>query len=180
MDLSYALELGKAGYVIAHEMCKISKHESVIITADSSTDMKPVMDVAKAAEAAGAKVMIAYHSTPSGYGKVADPDLPRPLKAAIPEADVWIEFNKQWLLYSTPWIEASNNGRTRMLFLGGIDTERICRCISSLDMELQEKFQNRVVDITRHAKNMQILSPAGTNISFSNEIGLYIVTRSIY
>ena len=168
MDLGFALELGKAGYVIAHQMCNIKDGESVLITADSSTDMKPVLDVAKAAEAAGGKVMIAYHSTPRGYGKVADPDLPRSLQAAIPEADVWIEFNKQWLLYSTPWIEAASNGRTRLLFLGGIDTERICRCIANLDMELQEQFQDKVVDITKRAGKMTITTPGGTDVSFEN------------
>ena len=52
--------------------------ESVLLTADDSTDMKPVLEVAKAAKALGSKVMIAYHSTPRGYGKVADPDLPQP------------------------------------------------------------------------------------------------------
>jgi len=169
MDLKYALELGKAGYVIAQEMCRVKEGESVLLTADSSTDMKPVLEVAKAAEAAGAKVMIAYHSTPRGYGKIADPDLPQPLIACIPEADVWVEFNKQWLLYSTPWIKAASNGRTRALFLGGIDTERICRCIAKLNMDLQEQFQNIVADMTKRASKMRITNPCGTDISFEND-----------
>ena len=85
----YELELGKAGYIIAHEMYRIKKGESVIITVDSVMDFKPVTDVAKAAEAAGGKVMVAWHSTPSGYGKVADPQLPESLKKGIPAADVY-------------------------------------------------------------------------------------------
>lgn len=169
MDLGNALDLGKAGYIIARDMCRVKSGESVLLTADDSTDMKPVLEVAKAAEALGAKVMIAYHSTPRGYGKVADPDLPQPLISCIPKADVWIEFNKQWLLYSTPWIQAASNKKTRLLFLGGIDTERICRCISKLNMEVQEKFQNTVVDLTKKAVKMQIINPSGTDISFEND-----------
>lgn len=169
MDLEYALELGKAGKIIAQDMCRIKSGESVLITADDSTDMKPVLEVAKFANALGAKVMIAYHSTPRGYGKVADPDLPQPLIACIPETDVWIEFNKQWLLYSTPWIKAISNNVTRLLFLGGIDSERICRCIAKINMETQEAFQNAVVDLTRKAKKMQIINNSGTNISFEND-----------
>jgi len=164
----FELELGKAGYVVVNEMCRVKKGESVIITVDSAMDMKPVMEVAKSAEAAGGKVLVAYHSTPRGYGKVADPQLPEPLKKAIPAADVWVEFNNQWLLYSTPWIEAMSNGRTRYLFLGGLDPERITRCIAKLDMDLQEKFQNKVVELTHNASKMRVTTPAGTDISFEN------------
>lgn len=164
----FELELGKAGHIVAFEMCRIKKGESVIITVDSVMDLKPVMEVAKAAEAAGGKVLLAYHSTPSGYGKVADPQLPESLKVAIPAADVWIEFNNQWLLYSTAWIEAMSNGRTRYLFLGGLDPARITRCIAKLDMDLQAKFQNKVVELTHKAKKMRITTPSGTDISFEN------------
>ncbi len=168
MPERFELELGKAGYIVAHEMCRIKKGESVILTVDSVMDVKPVIEVAKAAEAAGGKVMVAWHTTPNGYGKVADPQLPESLKKGIPAADVWIEFNNQWLLYSTPWIEAMSNGRTRYLFLGGLDPERITRCIAKLDMVLQEKFQNKVVELTKKASKMRIMTPAGTDISFEN------------
>ncbi len=168
MPEMFELELGKAGYIVAQEMCRIKKGESVIITVDSVMDFRPVAEVAKAAEAIGGKVMVAWHSTPSGYGKVADPQLPESLKKAIPAADVWIEFNNQWLLYSTPWIEAMSNGRTRYLFLGGLDPERIARCIARLDMELQEEFQNKVVELTKKASKMRITTAAGTDVSFEN------------
>jgi leucyl aminopeptidase (aminopeptidase T) len=168
MPEMFELELGKAGHVVVNEMCRVKKGESVIITVDSVMDMKPVMEVAKSAEAAGGKVLVAYHSTPRGYGKVADPQLPESLKKAIPAADVWVEFNNQWLLYSTPWIEAMSNGKTRYLFLGGLDPERITRCIARLDMDLQEKFQNKVVELTHNASKMRVTTPAGTDISFEN------------
>lgn len=168
MPERFELELGKASYIVAHEMCRIKKGESVILTVDSAMYFKPVVEVAKAAEAAGGKVMVAWHTTPKGYGKVADPQLPESLKKAIPAADVWIEFNNQWLLYSTPWIEAMSNGRTRYLFLGGLDPERIARCIAQLDMDLQEKFQNKVVELTKKASKMRVTTPAGTDVSFEN------------
>lgn len=48
MPEMFELELGKAGYVIVFEMCRIKKGESVIITVDSVMDFKPVVEVAKA------------------------------------------------------------------------------------------------------------------------------------
>ncbi|MGB9792194.1 MAG: leucyl aminopeptidase [Thermacetogeniaceae bacterium] len=165
----YDLELARAGRVIIDDLCRVKKGESVLITVDSSADCKPAEETAKAAEAAGAKVIMAWHSTPMGYGKVTDSMLPEPLKEAIPAADVWIEFNKQWLLYSTPWSKAMSNGRTRYLFLGGLDRERIVRCIARIDIDKQEAFQNKVVEMTQKAKHMRITTPAGTDISFEND-----------
>ncbi len=165
----YSLELGKAGYIIAKDMCKIQPGESVLITVDSAMDFAPVEAVAQAAEALGAKVMVAWHSTPSGYGKVADARMSESLKAAIPAADVWIEFNNQWLLYSTAWKEAMDNGRTRYLFLGGLDKEQVTRCIANLNMDLQSQFQNKMVELTAKAKKMRITSPGGTDVSFEND-----------
>jgi leucyl aminopeptidase (aminopeptidase T) len=168
MPEKYELELGKAAHIVVFDMAKVKKGETVLITVDSVMDFKFAAEIAKASEAARGKVMVAWHSTPNGYGKVADPQLPESLKKAIPAADVWIELNNQWLLYSTPWIEAMSNGRTRYLFLGGLEPERVVRCIAKLDMDLQEKFQNKVVELTHKARKMRITSPAGTDISFEN------------
>ena len=44
--------------------------------------------------------MVISVPTPGGVGKAADPDLPvDALSAALLCADVWIEFNHQWLLH---------------------------------------------------------------------------------
>ena len=69
MPTQYDLELGKASFVIAHDMCRIKRGESVLITVDSAMDFRPVEEVAKAAEAAGGKVVVAWHSTPGGTAR---------------------------------------------------------------------------------------------------------------
>jgi leucyl aminopeptidase (aminopeptidase T) len=163
------LELARAAYVIVKDMVQVKEGESLLITVDSINDWRPVEEVAKAGQALGAKVMVAWHSTPAGYGKVADPGLPDPLAAAIPRTDAWVEFNNQWLLYSTPWEVAMNNGHTRNLFLGGLNTDQVVRCIGQLNMKAQTAFQNKVVSLTRKAKQMRITTPAGTDVSFEND-----------
>ncbi|MEW6622980.1 MAG: leucyl aminopeptidase [Bacillota bacterium] len=162
------LELAKAAHVIVNEMVKVKRGESILITIDSATEFRVAEETAKVAEAVGANVLLAWHSTPYGYGKVADARLADGLKAAIPNTDAWIEFNNQWLLYSTPWEIAMNNGRTRYLFLGGLCVDRVDRCIGKLDMNAQTNFQNKVVALTKAAKQMRITTPAGTDISFKN------------
>ncbi|MCL1992909.1 MAG: leucyl aminopeptidase [Spirochaetes bacterium] len=168
MAKAYEFELGRAAYVVVVEMCRVKKGETVLITIDSAMDFKIAEEIAKVAQAVGGKVMVAWHTTPSGYGAVAESYLPKTLNACIPESDVWIELNDQWLLYNSAWDKAMSNGKTRYLFLGGMAVERIVRCIARLDIDLQDKFQDKVVELTKKAKKMRITTTAGTDVSFDN------------
>jgi leucyl aminopeptidase (aminopeptidase T) len=163
------LELGKAAYKVINKLCKVKPRESILITVDGPEEWRVAEEIAKAAEAAEAKVMVAWHSTPPGYGKVGDPYLPDPLKVAIPNTDVWIELNNQWLLYSSPWDEAMRTGRVRYLFLGGLNADQVVRCIGKVDIETQAKFQSLLVEMTRKARKMRITTPAGNDVSFEND-----------
>ena len=163
------LELFQAAYKTVKEILRVKKGENLLITIDSVSDFRVAEEMAKAGEALGAKVMVAWHSTPKGYGKATDPYLPAPLIAACPEADAWIELNNQWLLYGTPWERAVTNGRTRNLMLGGLSTDQLIRCIGQVDIDAQVAFQEKVVEITKRAKRMKIVNAAGTNIEFQND-----------
>lgn len=168
MPVIQDLELARTARVIIEELCRVKPGESVLITVDSAADFRPAEETAKAAEAAGAKVMLAYHSTPKGYGKMADPRLPDCLRAAIPNCDVWIEYNNQWLLYSAGWQEAMAGSRVRYLFLGGLNTDQMIRCIGNINIQGQAAFQGELVEMTRRAARMRIVTPAGTDVSFEN------------
>ncbi len=162
------LELFKAAYKTVKEIMRVKKGENLLITIDSISDFRVAEEMAKAGEALGAKVMVAWHSTPKGYGKATDPYLPAPLIAACPEADAWIELNNQWLLYGTAWERAVSNGRTRNLMLGGLSTDQLIRCIGEVDIETQIAFQEKVVEITKQAKKIKMINAAGTDIEFEN------------
>jgi 2,5-dihydroxypyridine 5,6-dioxygenase len=178
MPTTLDLEIAVAAYKVAHDLTGLKKGESLLITVDSAGNWRVAEETAKAAEALGAKVMIAYHSTPSGYGKVGDKYLPDSLKVAIPETDVWIEFNNQWLLYSTPWENAlTNPKRVRYLFLGGLDEEQFVRCVGKVDLDLQREFQTTIVGLTQNGKKMRINNSAGTDVSFENGVGRPPITN---
>jgi leucyl aminopeptidase (aminopeptidase T) len=162
------LELFHAAYKTVKEILRVKKGENLLITIDSVSDFRVAEEMAKAGEALGAKVMVAWHSTPKGYGKATDPYLPAPLIAACPEADAWIELNNQWLLYGTPWERAVTNGRTRNLMLGGLSTDQLIRCIGQVDIDAQIAFQEKVVELTKAAKRMKIVNRAGTDVEFEN------------
>src|SRR5450756_1188309 len=120
------LELAATAYKVVRDLCQVKKGESLLITIDSAGFWPLAEETAKAGEALGAKVMVAWHSTPPGYGRAGDPYLPDALHAAIPNTDVWIEYNYQWLLYGKAWEEAlADAKRVRYLFLGGLSLSLI-------------------------------------------------------
>ncbi len=163
------LELFQAAYKTVKEILRAKPGENLLITIDSVSDFRVAEEMAKAGQALGAKVMVAWHTTPKGYGKATDPYLPRPLFAACPEADAWIELNNQWLLYGTAWERAVTNGRTRNLMLGGLSTDQLIRCIGEVNIDAQIAFQDKVVALTRQAKRMKIENAAGTRVEFEND-----------
>ena len=52
-------ELGKTAYKVINELCKVKPSESVLITVDGPQEWRVGEEIAKAAEAADAKVMVA-------------------------------------------------------------------------------------------------------------------------
>lgn len=174
------LELAKAAYKLVHDEIMLKKGESVLITIDSVSDFRVAEEIAKMCEALGGKVMVAWHSTPKGYGALTMPYLPDPLIAAAPNTDVWIELNDQWLLYSPIWDKAVTNGRTRQIMLGGLGIERIVRCIGEVDIEIQREFQNHLAEITKKAKEIRIVNGAGTDVTFKMKAGRPVNNEIIY
>ena len=103
-EKSMNITLKTAADKLVKEIFGVKSGETVIITADDDSDASVVEAVKNSAKNAGAHAMVISVPTPGGVGKAADPDLPvDALSAALLCADVWIEFNHQWLLYSTPF-----------------------------------------------------------------------------
>lgn len=165
----YEFELAKTAYRLLHDLIKVKPGESVLITIDSIAEFDVAKEVAKMAAALGAKVMVAWHVTPKGYGAVTVPYLPEPLVVAADKTDVWIEFNEQWLLYSPMWDRAVTNGRTRQIMLGGLDVERLVRLIGEVNVEAQKALQDKLVELTKKAREVRVKTPAGTDLTFEND-----------
>ena len=182
MNTLYEFELGKAARILAEELFKLKPGEEFVITADTETDIRVVEATARATFEIGAKPVVIWLASPLGVGKAADPMLPiKTLTAALKEADAWVEFNNQWLLYSTPWdIAIEENKKLRYLCLVGMDTDMMIRCIGRVDFPILVEFQSRVVEMTKKAKRMRVTTPAGTDVSFNNVPGRPITLESGY
>lgn len=167
----YEYELGKAADILVNHIFKLKKGETFIITADTESDERVVNATASSAFAAGAKPMVIWLPAPLGVGKAADPMLPiESLTAALNHADAWVEFNNQWLLYSTPFERAmEENKKLRYICLVGMDVDMMVRNIGRVDKEKLSVFLKSVAERTGKAKKMRVTTPAGTDISFELE-----------
>jgi len=167
----YEYELGKAADSLIHGIFQLKPGETIIITADTESDERVVNATARSAFAAGAKPMVIWLPAPLGVGKAADSMLPvEALTGALSYADAWVEFNNQWLLYSTPFeLAMKRNKKLRYLCLVGMNTDMMVRVISRVDPLLLSQFLKKVTAMTGQAKRMRITTPAGCDLSFEME-----------
>jgi len=168
MTKYFEYELARAAHLLTAEMFRLKPGETLVITADTQSDMRVVDAVAGAAHTLGAIPMVITLVSPLGVGKAADPLLPlEPLTAALAQADAWVEFNKQWLLYSTPFERAmAQNKRLRYMCLVEMTVDMMVRLIGRVDSGALSRFLRRVSQMTQQAIRMRITTPADTDLSF--------------
>jgi len=166
----YEFELVKSAEILVREMFKIKKGETFVITADTESDMRVVNVTAQAVFAAGGKPIVTVLPAPLGVGKAADPMLPvDALAALLKETDAWIEFNNQWLLYSTPYERAvKENKRLRYMCLVGMNVEMMIRTIGRVKYDLLKDFLIKLSEMTKKAKKIRVTTPSGTDVAFEN------------
>lgn len=167
----YEYELMKSALVLTRDMFQLKPGETIVVTADTESDGRVVNATAAAAYAMGAKPMVIWLASPQGVGKAADPALPlESLSAALCKADAWVEFNNQWLLYSTPFeIAMEENKKLRYLCLVGMNVDMMVRTIGRVDRGILSEFLHKVTDLTAKARHVKITTPAGTKLEFDNE-----------
>ncbi|ALM74037.1 aminopeptidase [Thermococcus barophilus] len=165
-----SIEVLESAYKLLKDIMKVQKGEDVVITADTGGDLNVVEAAAQTAKLLGAKPLVLWYPMSPHVGKAADPYLPiKPLEAALKNADVWIEFNKSWLLYSTPWDHVMEQGTVRYICLVGMDSDMIVRTVGRINIPKLLEFQRILGEITKNTKKMKITTPAGTNVEFEND-----------
>lgn len=173
-------ELQQAADKLIRDIFAVRKNENVVITADDDTNMQVVKVVVQSVKAVGAHPMVISIPTPSGVGKAADPELPiEPLSQALIHTDVWIEFNHQWLLYSTPFERAeAANKKLRYMCLVDFNEELMIRTIGKVEVVELRKFMLAITAKTKAARSMRVTTPAGGDVTFNIDPSHYTACDS--
>ncbi len=178
----YEYELGLAADRVVRDLFRLKEGETLIITGDTESDLRVINATARAAFAIGGKPMVILHPAPLGVGKAADPMLPlEPLTAALSKADAWVEYNNQWLLYSTPYdLAFKENAKLRHLNLVGMNASMMVRCIGRVDFAALEAFQKAFSALLSQTKHVRITTPAGEDVEFDHAAGIPVRCRMGY
>ena len=161
-------ELQRAADKLIREVFVVKPGEVVVITADTGSDPELVHVVASSVYSAGGKPMVITIAEPSGVGKAADADIPvEELTGVLMHCDVWIEFNRQWLLYSTPFERAiAGNPKLRYMCLVDFDGGLLERVVGKVETAQLQKFMTRVAQMHENATQLRVTTPGGTDVSF--------------
>jgi len=171
MTQFYEYELAKAANRLVSEMLKLKPGEIVVVTADTESDSRVVDATAAAAFAVGAKPMVIWNASPLGVGKAADLMLPgEALTAALSVADVWVEYNNQWIFYSNAYERImETNNKIRHCCYVGMNADMMVRVIGRVDLLTLETYQERLLALTKAAKHVKMTTPAGGDVEFEND-----------
>ena len=163
-------ELVEAAHKLVRDVLKVSRGDEVVITIDTAGDWNVALATAEAASLVGAKPVVFLHQTPVGVGMAADKYLPvKTLTAVLRDADVWIEYNRNWLLYSTPYWKAMETGKVKYICLVGMYSDMMVRTIGRVDINAMYEFQRKLATITSKCKRMRVRNPSGMDVEFEND-----------
>lgn len=152
-------ELYKGAMKLVRDVMLAKPGETVMITADTSSDMRVANALAAAAHAVDAiPVLVEY---PTAKETCIDP--PLTLQAAACKADVWIELADKNVQHTLSWQKALSCG-CRYTCLTGMDVDMIVRCITHVDYDLVIKMGETMKSIIEQAQTVQILSKNGTDL----------------
>ncbi|HQK53183.1 MAG TPA: aminopeptidase [Sedimentibacter sp.] len=172
MDYSflYEYELRKAADILIRETCKLKEGETILITADTESDKRLVDAVAGAAFSVGGKPMVVWTSTPLGPARMVDDWLPsEAILGAALKSDAWVEFNRQYFLYSNTYQRAvDGNPKLRYLALPGTTVEVFVRLYARVNQTDLAEFVTYLADITHKAKHVRMTAVLGQDIEFDN------------
>ncbi|MEM3627388.1 MAG: aminopeptidase [Candidatus Bathyarchaeia archaeon] len=179
MPQYYEYELAKAAHKLVSEMLKLKPNETLVVTADTESDPRIVDATAAAAFAIGAKPMVVWIASPLGVGKAADPMLPEALGDALCKADAWVEYNNQWIFYSSLYERVmETNKKIRHCCYVGMNVDMMVRVIGRVDLPTLDKYMTRLHALTKAAKHVKMTTPAGGNVEFENDPNR-IYTKSV-
>ncbi|WP_154795578.1 hypothetical protein [Occultella kanbiaonis] len=156
--LSFEAMVG-ARKLIEEIMC-VKPGENVLITTDTSSDMRVADLLGGAAMAAGAHPVIVRYET--RWASAIEP--PAPVAGAALGADVWIELQLGYLMHSDAFRAAMARG-TRYTCLTGLDVQMLVDTVAKVDYAGVRELGDKLVELLSAGEEIRITSANGMDIT---------------
>lgn len=156
-------EVQGAATKLVRDVMLVKEGESVVITADTSTDMRVVEAVMGAAFTVGAvPVLVKYPTTGKAFEEPA-----APVANAVAVADVWIEFAYYCVMHSPCFQKAIANG-ARYTCLCGMDTVMLVNTVGRINYNMVVEFGEYLTQRVQRADEVIIRDANGTDLKAYN------------
>lgn len=159
-DEYLSFELAKAARKAVEEVMPVKSGENVVITGDTSSDQRVVSAVAAAAYSVGAHPIVVWYETQPD----AQMEPPAPVAAALKAADVWFEFDVQYILYTDARVEAIKSG-CRHACYGGMDAEMLVRTIGRVNYPAMQELGHLLRELCMARDVVHITDSNGTDLT---------------
>lgn len=156
--LSFEAMVG-ARKLIEEIMC-VKPGEDVLITTDTSSDMRVADLLGGAALAVGAHPVIVRYET--RWASAIEP--PAPVAGAALGADVWIELQFGYIMHSNAFRAAMERG-TRYTCLTGLDVQMLVDTVAKVDFAGVRELGDKLVELLSAGEEIRITSSQGMDIT---------------
>lgn len=167
-DGNVAPNLDRGVEALLSDYLALKKGESLLITADSESDMEAVRAIFRGARALGAHPSILVFPQIPYQGGLADPYLPSTLEPASKSCDVWVDLTFPYLAGSRVFDQMVEAKKVRYLLGGDMGAGGIARLFGAVEMDafyaVFEKLQRLFFESV--GKVCRITDPKGTDVTF--------------
>jgi leucyl aminopeptidase (aminopeptidase T) len=154
------MELDKAARTLVNYVMGVKKGEDVLICGDTTNDEAVLKATAAAVYSVGATPTIVV--TETRERAFAEP--PKPLAAAMMDADVLIEFTTKAILYTKAQVNALKRNRA-YICLTSLDRAAMVRTLGWVNYPKMVEMGEKLAELTNKAKEIRVSSPSGTDFT---------------
>ena len=165
---------------IIQEMFATKSGEVVVLTEDDGTDPLITQAFYQAATEMDAKPLIMKFRQAKNNGDAGMPDWPTDaMEAALKHADIWIENNEAFTLYSSMWERVMKANETlRYNVLAGSSIDSLERVFCHYDIDRMGRVIDGIVALAEQASTIRVTSDSGTDVSFAMDVNNVIDSDS--
>ena len=128
-------ELTQAADAMIREVLLVQSGETVLITADTASDMQTVEAIQNAARNLDTPVALLIAPQLPFQGALGDPYISDPVRAAVSNCDVWIDLAFPYMAGSQAFDAAMQNKRTRYYLAAGLNAESTVRLFGKVNLD---------------------------------------------
>lgn len=154
------IELTAAAHKLVTEVRPVQAGQQVLITADTSSDLRVAQAVAGAVQAVGGIPALIWY-----------PTLPEPMQTppatvggAAAAADIWFDFSVSYQLYSPTYQTAIEHGCIYVC-LTGMDVDMLVRTVGRVPYAPLREMAEWLYRHSQAAETVRVASPAGTDLT---------------